>query len=64
MTVDIVYFTSAAIGIYFTADWLLDWIERTRGARFENRQVAFFAIILPLALATFWLLRLLSEPAG
>ena len=30
------------------------------GARFENRQVVFFAIILPLALAAFWLARLLS----
>ena len=61
---DILYFTAIAIGIYFSADWLLDWIERKRGARFENRQVAFFAIILPLALATFWLVRLLSGPAG
>jgi len=56
---DIVYFTVVAIGVYFTADWLLDWLERKRGGRFENRQVMFFAIILPLALASFWLLRLL-----
>ena len=61
---DLVYFTVLAIGIYFSADWLLDWIERRRGARFENRQVVFFAIILPLALATFWLMRMLSAPAG
>ena len=38
---------------------LLEWIERRRGRRFENRQIAFFAIILPLALAAFWLVRLL-----
>jgi hypothetical protein len=57
---DIVYFTIIAIGLYFGADWLLDRIERARGKRFENRQVAFFAIILPLALATFWLVRILS----
>jgi predicted PurR-regulated permease PerM len=57
---DIVYFTVIAIGIYFTADRLLDWIERKRGARFENRQVVFFAIVLPLALITFWLVRLLQ----
>lgn len=57
---DIVYFTVIAIGIYFTADRLLDWIERKRGARFENRQVIFFAIILPLALITFWVVRLLQ----
>ena len=57
---DIVYFTIIAIGIYFAADWILDFIERKRGARFENRQVMFFAIILPLALATFWLVRMLQ----
>lgn len=57
---DIVWFTLVAIGIYFGADWLLDWIERKRGARFENRQIVFFAIILPLALAAFWLVRTLS----
>ena len=57
---DIVYFTIIAIGLYFAADWILDRIERARGKRFENRQVVFFAIILPLALATFWLVRVLS----
>ena len=54
---DLVYFTLIAIGLYFGADWLLDFIERKRGARFENRQIVFFAIILPLALLTFWLAR-------
>lgn len=58
---DIVYFTIIAIGIYFAADWILDFVERKRGARFENRQVVFFAIILPLALATFWLVRALQS---
>ena len=57
---DIVYFTIIAIGIYFAADRILDFIERKRGARFENRQVAFFAIILPIALLTFWLVRALQ----
>jgi len=57
---DIVYFTLVAIALYFGADRLLDWIERKRGARFENRQVVFFAIMLPLALAAFWLMRGLS----
>jgi hypothetical protein len=54
---DIVWFTLIAVALYFGADRLLDYIERRRGARFENRQVAFFLIILPLALAAFWLLR-------
>ena len=57
---DIVYFTIIAIGVYFVADRLLDFIERKRGARFQNRQVAFFAIILPLALITFWLVRMIQ----
>ena len=60
---DILWFTLVALALYFGADRLLDWIERARGARFENRQVAFFAIILPLALAAFWLMRLYSAPA-
>ena len=59
---DLAYFTIVAIGLYFGADWLLDQLERARGARFENRQIAFFAIILPLALAAFWLMRVLSAP--
>jgi len=61
---DAVYFTIVAIGLYFAADALLDWIERRRGARFENRQLVFFAIILPLALASFALMRLLMGPSG
>jgi len=59
-----VWFTLIALCLYLVADAALDWIERLRGARFENRQIAFFAIILPLALLTFWLLRLFSAPAG
>ena len=61
---DLVYFTLVAIGIYFGADWLLERLERLRGRRFENRQVAFFLIVLPLALASFWLMRLLSPAPG
>lgn len=61
---DAVYFTVVAIVLYFAADAILDWIERLRGKRFENRQVVFFAIMLPLALASFALIRLLWPPAG
>ena len=57
---DIIYFSVTAIGVYFAADWILERIERIRGARFEQRQIAFFAIILPLAHASFWLMRALS----
>jgi hypothetical protein len=58
---DILWFTLIAVALYFGADRLLDYIERRRGARFENRQVVFFAIILPLALAAFWLMRRVSS---
>ena len=58
---DIVYFSVVAIALYFGADWLLEYLERARGARVEHRQVVFFAIILPLALLAFWLLRVLSS---
>ena len=61
---DIAWFTLLAIGLYFGADALLEWLERKRGARFEQRQIVFFAIILPLALAAFWLMRQLSAPGG
>jgi hypothetical protein len=57
-----VYFTLVAIGLYFFADWLLNRIERARGARFDNRSLIFFAIILLLALVSFQLMRLLLKP--
>ena len=59
---DILWFTLIALTLYFGADRLLDWMERQRGARFENRQVAFFLVILPLALVAFWLMRRLMGP--
>jgi hypothetical protein len=53
---EIIYFTIVAIGLYFFSDWLLDRIERKRGARFKHRDVVFFAIILSAALLTFSLI--------
>lgn len=58
-----VYFTLVAIALYFGADAILEWLERLRGARFESRQIVFLAIILPLALAAFALIRALSGGA-
>ncbi len=58
---EIVWFTVIAMGLYVLADRLLDFIERKRGKRFEeNRPLVFFALILPLALATFWFIRAFS----
>ena len=58
---EIVYFTLMAIGLYFFSDWLLNRIESARGARFENRSLIFFVIILLLALVSFQLMQLLLK---
>lgn len=55
---EVIYFTVIAIGLYFFAGWLLDRIEVARGARFKNRDIVYFAIILPLAVITFWFIGL------
>ncbi|MEX0957774.1 MAG: hypothetical protein WDZ63_00650 [Burkholderiales bacterium] len=53
---ELVYFTLIGIGLYFFSDWLLDRIERKRGARLKHRDIVFFAIILGAALLTFSLI--------
>lgn len=53
---ELVYFTLIGIGLYFVSDWLLDRIERKRGARLKHRDIVFFAIILGAALLTFSLI--------
>jgi hypothetical protein len=50
---ELIAFTLAGIVLYFFSDWLLDRVEQARGARFENRSIIFFAIILALALVSF-----------
>lgn len=55
-----VYFTLVAIGLFFAADWLLERIEIARGERLEHRSLIFLFILLPLALASFALIRLLG----
>lgn len=57
-----VYFTLVGIGLYFFSDWILDRIEAARGARFENRSVIFFVIILVLALVSFQLISRFMHP--
>ena len=59
---EIVYFTAVGIGLYFFSGWILDRIELARGARFENRSLIFFAIILVLALVSFQLMQWLLKP--
>lgn len=47
------YFVVVGILLYVVADKVLDLLERQRGARFEQRSIWFFCILLGLALMTF-----------
>ena len=55
--VQALYFTLAAIGLYFFSDWLLTRIEVARGKRFEHRSLIFFAILFVLAAVSFELIQ-------
>lgn len=59
----IVYYTLAGIVLYLAADWILNRIETRRGARFENRSLIFFVILLALALVTFQFIQYFLAPA-
>ncbi len=52
-----IYFTLAAIVLYFVSDWILERIEVARGARLEHRSLVFFGILLGLALLVFAVIR-------
>jgi predicted PurR-regulated permease PerM len=54
---EMLYYTIAAIFLYVVSDWILNQIEIRRGARFENRSVVFFVIILVLSVALFNLIQ-------
>jgi hypothetical protein len=51
-------YTLVAIVLYLFADWMLVRIEVRAGKRLEHRSLIFFAILLTLALTSFWLIRL------
>ncbi len=57
---EVVYFTLAAIVLYFVSDRILERIEIARGARLEHRSLIFFGILLGLALAGFAVIRSLT----
>ncbi len=65
MNLEVIYYTLVATGLYFVSDWILDRIEVSRGARFKNRSIIFFVIILVLAFFSFGLIKylLLSNTA-
>lgn len=54
---DLVAYTVAGLVLYFVSDWILNQMEIRRGARFENRSLVFFAIIMVLALGLFELIK-------
>lgn len=54
---EMLYFTIAAICLYLVSDWILNRIEAMRGARFDNRSLIFFAIILVLSVSLFKLIQ-------
>ena len=45
-----VAYTLGAIALYFTASWILNFLEERRGERFAQRNVIFFIIIFVLAI--------------
>ena len=54
------YYTVAAITLYFGSDWILTRIEKARGKPFEaQRSLVFLLIIMVLAISTFKIIELL-----
>jgi hypothetical protein len=55
-----VYYTLAAVVLYFLSDWILLRIERARDKPFaEQRSLVFLLIIMTLAVSSFKLIELL-----
>lgn len=58
-----IYYTLAAIILYFLSNWILLKIEQVRGKAFEQqRSVVFLLIIMVLAVSTFKAIELLLKP--
>ncbi|MDP6707635.1 MAG: hypothetical protein QF893_14925 [Alphaproteobacteria bacterium] len=54
---EFLYLVVVGIVLYVVSDRILDYIERRRGARLEQRSLLFFAILLGLAVITFAIIR-------
>jgi hypothetical protein len=54
---EIVYFTAVSIILYLAANSILERIERSVGRRLEHRTLAFFLVLVILAVTTFALIR-------
>ena len=58
-----VYYTLAAIILYFLSDWILVKIEQKRGKQFEQqRSLVFLIIIMVLAVGSFKAIEMLVNP--
>jgi len=58
-----VYYTLAAIILYFLSDWILVQIEQKRGKQFEQqRSLVFLIIIMVLAVGSFKAIEMLVNP--
>ena len=55
---EIVYFTLVAALLYLISNWMVERLEVAAGRRFEYRSLLFFVILLTLAMASFYLIRL------
>ena len=54
------YYTVAAIALYFGSDWILLQIEKARGKPFgSQRSLIFLLIIMVLAVSTFKLIEVM-----
>lgn len=57
-----IYYTLAAIILYFLSDWILVMIEKARGQQFaEQRSLVFLVIIMVLAIGTFKAIELMVK---
>jgi hypothetical protein len=61
LPMEIFYFTVTAILLYLAADWILKRMELAAGKRFEKRSLIFFAILMTMAVTSFYLVRLLTS---
>jgi hypothetical protein len=49
----ILLFTVVAVGLYFTANWVVKLIEQRRGEALPNRNLIYFAVIFVLTVTSF-----------
>lgn len=57
---EVLWFSLIAVGLYVLADRILGAIEARLGRTLEYRSLAFFALLLALALGSFALIRRLA----